>query len=171
MSDTVGFIRKLPHHLVASFKSTLNVVGEADIILHVIDLSHPYYEDHIKVVEQTLKDLNADKKNELKIFNKIDAVEDKNRIAYVRNKYRNSVIISAERGINIIKFKEKLTGIINETYIEEKIDLDLADSKTAAKIHSMAEVISTKYDDDLIHIIYKTNRENSNKIKKLLNGQ
>ena len=171
LNDTVGFIRKLPPNLIASFKSTLNEVRDADIILHVIDLSHPYYEDHIKVVEQTLKDLNADKKNELKIFNKIDAVEDKNRIAFVRNKYRNSVIISAERGINIIKFKEKLTGIINETYIEEKIDLDLADSKTAAKIHSMAEVISTKYDDDLIHIIYKTNRENSNKIKKLLNGQ
>ncbi len=171
LNDTVGFIRKLPPNLIASFKSTLNEVRDADIILHVIDLSHPYFEDHINIVEQTLKDLDADRKNELKIFNKIDAVDDKNRIAYVRNKYKNSVIISAERGINIIKFKEKLIGLINETYIEEKVDLDLADSKTAAKIHSMAEVISTKYDNDLIHIIYKTNRENSNKIKKLVNGE
>jgi GTP-binding protein HflX len=171
LNDTVGFIRKLPPNLIASFKSTLNEVRDADIILHVIDLSHPYFEDHINVVEQTLRDLNADRKNELKVFNKIDAVHDKNRIAYVRNQYKNSVIISAERGINVIKFKEKLTGLINETYVEEKIELDLADSKTAAKIHSMAEVISTKYDNELIHIIYKTNRENSNKIKKLVNGQ
>ncbi|MBZ0200900.1 MAG: GTPase HflX, partial [Ignavibacteriaceae bacterium] len=101
LSDTVGFIRKLPPHLVASFKSTLNEVRDADIILHVIDFSHPYYEDHIQVVEKTLKDINADKQIELKIFNKVDLIEDKNKLDYVRNKYKNSVIVSASRGINI----------------------------------------------------------------------
>jgi GTP-binding protein HflX len=170
LSDTVGFIRKLPPNLIASFKSTLNEVRDADIILHVIDVSHPYFEDHINVVEKTLKEIGADKKDELKIFNKIDAVEDKNRIAYVRNKYKNSVIISAERGINISKFKEKLTKLINNNFVEDNIDLDLADSKTAAKIHSMAEVISTNYDDSSMHITYKTNKENSNKIKRMVNG-
>ena len=170
LSDTVGFIRKLPTHLIASFKSTLKEVRDADIILHVIDISHPYFEDHINIVDQTLRDLGADKKSELKVFNKIDLVNDKNRISYVRNKFRNTVIISAERGINISMFNEKLISIINNTYVEEKIDLDLADSKTAAKIHSMAEVISTNYDKSLIHITYKTNRENSQKIKKLIHG-
>ncbi len=170
LSDTVGFIRKLPPNLIASFKSTLKEVRDADIILHVVDISHPYFEDHINIVDQTLKDLGADKKSELKVFNKIDIVNDKNRISYVRNKFNNTVIISAERGINISKFREKLINLINDTFVEEKIDLDLADSKTAAKIHSMAEVISTNYDDSLIHITYKTNRENSRKIKKLVNG-
>ena len=170
LSDTVGFIRKLPPNLIASFKSTLKEVKDADIILHVIDISHPYFEDHINVVGKTLKDLGADTKSELKVFNKIDIVNDKSRISYVRNKFNNAVIISAERGINISKFKEKLTSLINETYVEEKIELDLADSKTAAKIHSLAEVISTNYNDSLIHITYKTNRENSKKIKKMLNG-
>ena len=170
LSDTVGFIRKLPPNLIASFKSTLKEVRDADIILHVIDISHPYFEDHINIVDQTLKDLGADKKSELKVFNKIDIVNDKNRISYVRNKFRNAVIISAKRSINISKFREKLTNLINDTYIEEKIDIDLADSKIAAKIHSMAEVISTNYDDSLIHITYKTNRENSQKIKKLVHG-
>ena len=170
LSDTVGFIRKLPPNLIASFKSTLKEVRDADIILHVIDISHPYFEDHINIVDQTLKDLGADKKSELKVFNKIDLVNDKNRISYVRNKFRNTVIISAERGINISTFNEKLISIINNTYVEEKIDLDLADSKTAAKIHSLAEVISTNYDESLIHITYKTNRENSQKIKKLIHG-
>ena len=170
LSDTVGFIRKLPPNLIASFKSTLKEVRDADIILHVIDISHPYFEDHINIVDQTLKDLGADKKSSLKVFNKIDLVNDKNRISYVRNKFRDTVIISAERGINISMFNEKLISIINNTYVEEKIDLDLADSKTAAKIHSMAEVISTNYDESLIHITYKTNRENSQKIKKLIHG-
>ena len=170
LSDTVGFIRKLPPNLVASFKSTLNEVRDADIILHVIDVSHAYFEDHINVVDKTLKDLGANQKSELKIFNKIDLVNDKSRISFVRNKFKNSVIISAERGIHITKFKEKLINLINETYVEEKVDLDLSDSKTAAKIHSMAEVISTNYDDALIHITYKTNRENSNKIKRMVYG-
>ncbi|HSR17948.1 MAG TPA: GTPase HflX, partial [Ignavibacteriaceae bacterium] len=159
LSDTVGFIRKLPPHLIASFKSTLMEVRDADIILHVIDISHHYFEDHINVVEQTLKELNADKKNQIKIFNKVDIVEDKNRIRYVRNKYKNSVIISAERGINIASLKDTIDGFIEESFIEEKIDLDLSKTKMAAKIHSLAKVLSTKYDDSKMHITYRTNKQ------------
>ena len=91
LSDTVGFIRKLPHHLVASFKSTLNVVREADIILHVIDVSHDFFEDHIKVVDETLKDLGCENKVQVRIFNKVDLLDDKDRIDYVLNKYVSNV--------------------------------------------------------------------------------
>ncbi len=168
LSDTVGFIRKLPPHLVASFKSTLNEVRDADIILHVVDLSHPFYEDHIKVVEDTLKDLGCEEKKTLKVFNKIDLVQDKNRISFIRNRYKNSVIISAQRGINISGLIEKLIQMTEESFVEEDIDLDLSDSQTAAKIYSLAKVLSTKYDDDAIHIKYRANKENSEKIKKLV---
>lgn len=77
LSDTVGFIRKLPHHLVESFKSTLDEVREADIILHVVDISHPNYEDQMAVVNNTLRDLNAADKPMLTIFNKMDLYEEK----------------------------------------------------------------------------------------------
>lgn len=73
LSDTVGFIRKLPHSLVESFKSTLDEVREADILLHVVDISHPNFEEQINVVKQTLKDINASEKPSFVIFNKIDA--------------------------------------------------------------------------------------------------
>lgn len=73
MSDTVGFIRKLPHQLVESFKSTLDEVREADILLHVVDISHPEFEDHIKVVNETLAEIGARDKQTILIFNKIDA--------------------------------------------------------------------------------------------------
>ncbi len=73
LSDTVGFIRKLPHHLVESFKSTLDEVREADILLHVVDISHPNFEEQIEVVNSTLKDINSVNKNTYLIFNKIDA--------------------------------------------------------------------------------------------------
>lgn len=168
LSDTVGFIRKLPAHLVASFKSTLNEVRDADIILHVVDLSHPYYDDHIRVVEQTLTDLHYENKNILKIFNKVDIIKDRNKISYASNAFENSVIISAARGINISKLVEKLVGIIEEEFVEENIDLSIEQSKKAARIHSLAEVISTKYDDNAIHITYRTNKENSDKIKKMV---
>ncbi|RYZ25347.1 MAG: GTPase HflX [Chitinophagaceae bacterium] len=72
LSDTVGFIRKLPHHLVESFKSTLDEVREADILLHVVDTSHPAYEDQIGVVNKTLQDLNVHEKPSITIFNKMD---------------------------------------------------------------------------------------------------
>lgn len=75
LSDTVGFIRKLPHHLVESFKSTLDEVREADILLHVVDVSHPNYEDQIGVVNKTLQELNAAEKPMLTIFNKMDLYE------------------------------------------------------------------------------------------------
>jgi GTP-binding protein HflX len=75
LSDTVGFIRKLPHHLVESFKSTLDEVREADILLHVVDISHPTYEDQIGVVNKTLQELNAFEKPIITIFNKMDLYE------------------------------------------------------------------------------------------------
>lgn len=76
LSDTVGFIRKLPHHLIESFKSTLDEVREADILLHVVDISHPQYEDQIGVVNKTLQELKAFDKSTLTIFNKMDLYEE-----------------------------------------------------------------------------------------------
>lgn len=168
LSDTVGFIRKLPPNLVASFKSTLNEVRDADIILHVVDISHPQFEEQIAVVDQTLKELGSDKKTQIKVFNKVDALTEKNRIPYVKNKYPECIIISAIRGINVSQLKGKIIETTKAAYIEEKIDLSLNESRKAAKIHNIAEVLSTKYDDENIHITYRTNRENSEKIKKII---
>jgi GTPase len=78
LSDTVGFIRKLPHHLIESFKSTLDEVRESDILLHVVDISHPQHEDHIRTVNSTLQELNAYDKPTLFIFNKIDRYRELN---------------------------------------------------------------------------------------------
>jgi GTP-binding protein HflX len=170
LSDTVGFIRKLPANLVASFKSTLNEVRDADVILHIIDISHPYFEDHIKVVEDTLKDIGSDNKTILRIFNKVDLLHDKQKISYVSNTFEDSLIISAEKGINISALIKTLTNLSKDTFVEENVDLNLEDSETAAKIHTLAEVLDTKYDNSKIHIKYKTNRHNSNKIKKMVYG-
>lgn len=168
LSDTVGFIRKLPHRLVASFKSTLNEVKEADLILHIIDASHPFYEEHIEVVEQILKELGCDGKNEIKVFNKIDALNDFKIIREIKLKHANSVFISAARGINIGEFRKKLEDVFNEIEKEETAVLKNSDSKTISLIHSFAKIISKTYKGDNVIIRYKADKVASNKIKKII---
>jgi GTPase len=92
LSDTVGFIRKLPHHLVESFKSTLDEVREADILLHVVDVSHPRYEEQLGVVNKTLQELNAFDKPILTIFNKIDLYETRNFDPWLEDGVRKELL-------------------------------------------------------------------------------
>mgnify|MGYP003593199318 FL=1 len=92
LSDTVGFIRKLPHHLVESFKSTLDEVREADILLHVVDISHPNYEDQIAVVNKTLQELNVAEKPTLTIFNKMDLYEQSTFDEWLGDDTKNEIL-------------------------------------------------------------------------------
>lgn len=133
LSDTVGFIRKLPHHLVESFKSTLDEVTESDVLLHLVDISHPQHEDQIRTVNNTLKDLKADQKPTLMVFNKIDAYKEKNFDEYLDSKSKqeileelsenlkntfdhDNVFISAHRKENLELFKEKLAELVTIEY-------------------------------------------------------
>jgi GTP-binding protein HflX len=170
ISDTVGFIRKLPHNLVASFKSTLNVVNEANLILHIIDVSHPYFEDHMKVVDETIHEMNCGKKPQLKIFNKVDALEDKNKIEYLRNKYRDCILISALKGMNIKDLKQNLLEFYERNFLQNTIELSISQSKLIANIHNLAEVLETKYNDDCVNITYRTSKLNNSKIERIING-
>ena len=135
LADTVGFIRKLPHHLVESFKSTLDEVREADVILHVVDISHPQFEDQMKVVNATLAELIKEPKPTIIIFNKIDAFhyvqkEEDDLTPVTRENYSlndlkqmwmsrqgsETVYISAAKKENIEELKEKLYGIVKEIH-------------------------------------------------------
>ena len=181
ISDTVGFIRKLPPDLVASFKSTLNEVRDADIILHLIDISHPYFEDHMQVVDDTLKEFGSlsagavtqagEYKKIIKVFNKIDAIDDKSKIEYIRHTFGDGVIISARKGINISSLTARIKKLIESAFVEEEIELGINESKLASKIHELAEVVSIKYDHETMKINYRTNAENAEKIKKLVLGK
>jgi GTPase len=134
LSDTVGFIRKLPHHLIESFKSTLDETRESDILLHVVDISHPQYEDQIATVMSTLKELKVDDKPMLMVFNKMDLyrvryhdelldAQTKHEIEMefeenIRNKYgANSVFVSASERDNVDELKEKMLHLIKEQYV------------------------------------------------------
>ncbi len=171
LSDTVGFIRKLPAHLVASFKSTLNEVRDADILLHIIDITHSFYEDHISVVNQTLKDLHFEDKILIHVFNKVDILEDRDRIEYVNRKYENTVIVSAKRGFQIEELKSMVKNIIEEKFGDDVIELDYSQAGLVSSIHNLAKVNDLKYEDDKIVVKYRADKVNSEKIKRLLENQ
>ena len=135
LSDTVGFIRKLPHQLVESFKSTLDEVRESDILIHIVDISHPNFEEHIKVVNDTLSEIGAKDKPVFLVFNKVDQynyvpqdefdLTPKKRENYSLNELKNtwmqkehspSIFISAKERINIDKLKNDIYKMVSEIH-------------------------------------------------------
>ena len=145
LSDTVGFIRKLPHKLIESFKSTLDEVRESDVLLHVIDVSHPRFEDHIQVVRETLKELGALEKPTLLVFNKIDLVDEPGLFAALRAEYEDAVFVSAMRGIGLQDARKRLLEVIEKDFAERIAYLPVAEAKTIAYIHRVADVLSEDY--------------------------
>ncbi len=133
LSDTVGFIRKLPTRLIESFKSTLDEVREADILLHVVDMAHPQHEEHIKVVQQTLNEIGASEKNTIMVFNKLDLYEEtefdefldedvkKDILEEVKRKWRKQtdgkcVFVSAIEKRGIEELRDMLIQIVRDEY-------------------------------------------------------
>jgi GTP-binding protein HflX len=144
LADTVGFIRKLPHALVESFKSTLDEVREADVLLHVVDVTHRAFEDHVRVVKETLAELDALDKPTLMVFNKVDALEDKGLLDALRAQAESSgeraVFVSAARGIGLDALRETALTLVEADYSEQTALLPMAESKARAYLHSVAEV-------------------------------
>ncbi len=168
ISDTVGFIRKLPHNLIESFKTTLQVVRDADIIIHVIDITNMFFEDHIRVVDETLAELKCENKPQLMLFNKIDALKEKQRLDYVRNKYPGCIPVSAQRGINISGLNSELLNFYEKNFGINELEIPLSKSALVSRIHSLAEVISTEYDENSIVIKFRTDPATSNKINGII---
>jgi GTP-binding protein HflX len=168
LSDTVGFIRKLPSHLVASFRSTLAEVTEADIILHVVDLSHPQFADHIRVVSDTLDELNAAGKPTIYVFNKLDRVKDRSIVAELTDQYEQSVFVSAARGINLSTLVKKLLNILSKGTAEQTIVVEQSDYRTIAKLHEIAEITRKEYVDNTVTVHFKISQRNSDQLFKLL---
>ncbi len=137
LSDTVGFIRKLPHGLIESFKSTLDEIRESDLVIHVVDISHPEFEEQVEVVAQTLAEIGADNKKQLMVFNKIDAftfvqkdeddltpsekenrnLDDLKKIWIAQNKIK-SIFISAKNKENVEELKTQLYELTKKIHQE-----------------------------------------------------
>jgi len=158
LSDTVGFIRKLPHTLVESFKSTLDEVLQADFLLHVIDISHPGFEDQMLVVRETLKDIGVEHDNIIEVFNKIDALEDPSLLREISAKYPDAVFISAVRGLNISLLKEMIGQQVARDYTERNISVHVSNYKLISYLYEHTEVIGNRCIDEFVELTFRVRK-------------
>ena len=148
LSDTVGFIRKLPTQLVASFRTTLAETLEADVLLHVVDVSHRYFRDQLNVVEQTLAELGAEEKPILLVFNKVDNVGDHWMLDDIEAEYPGSIFISALRETNITGLLERMQQAVEELSIVRTLLIPYEHTRLVAQVYERAEVMD-RQDGDL----------------------
>ena len=159
LSDTVGFIRKLPAHLVASFRSTLSEARESDFIVNVIDVSHFNFENHIEVVTQTLTNLGVTDKPVIHIFNKIDLLEEKEIIPRLEREYSNAIFISAKNGMNVEEVLQVFTKLNDELSKEIKLFIPYSQMHLINKIYNNSEVLERHEGDDGITLHLKVKSE------------
>ena len=146
LTDTVGFIRKLPHGLVEAFKATLEEVVEADLLLHVVDMSHPQAEEQILAVNSVLEEIGAAGKPTIMVFNKIDRFEKDDLLNKFYERFPNAVGISAKTGAGIPSLLAELSTQLRP--IREFVELDVPHHHTAiiARLHEVAQVIERNYE-------------------------
>lgn len=145
LSDTVGFIRKLPHRLIESFKSTLDEVRESDALVHVVDVTHRRFEEQMDVVKETLAELDCEDKPVLTVFNKIDALEDRNLLRALRREHPNAAFVSALRGIGLEQLKTDLLNLVERDFVDRVVYVPVTEPKAIARIHEIADVESEEY--------------------------
>ena len=146
LSDTVGFIRKLPHDLVDAFKATLEEVIEADLLLHVVDVSSPYAEEQIDAVNQVLDELGVLEKRTLMVFNKIDRISSSGLSKRFTDKYSNSIALSAKTGEGFNEFMAELGKQLRP--VRQMVELLIPHSKSnvIARLHEIGQVLERNYD-------------------------
>jgi GTP-binding protein HflX len=158
LSDTVGFIRKLPPHLVASFMSTLEEVTEADLLLHVVDIQHPQFREQMYVVMKVLQQLMAHQKPILVVFNKIDMLSELAAIKSLKKEYSNSIFFSALRKIGVEALTRKIIQNIESHYVTALLRISIKDQRFLHMIHSNCHVLEKNYDGDFIDLKIKCHR-------------
>jgi len=166
--DTVGFIRKLPHHLVASFKSTLEEAAEADLLLHVVDITHPLFEEQMAVVRQVLEELKLNGLPILHVFNKVDALQERGLIKRIEETHAPAVFVSASRGMFLDELRSRILEFARADEEEFAVDLPISNSALVARLHSLAQVMEKNYEDSTVHLRLRASHSAAEKIRRLL---
>ena len=145
LTDTVGFLRKLPHTLIESFKATLEEVHEADLLIHVADLSHPRIDEQMEAVESVIKELDAYGKQTLVVFNKIDQLVERDLVQSYLQRFAGSVAISARTGEGVSQLVQALQDALTSWRLRSKYQIPANESALLAEIHRVGHVLELHY--------------------------
>ena len=168
LSDTVGFVRKLPHHLVASFKSTLKEVVEADLILIMLDASSNEVNDHYNTIIEVLKDLGVERCSSLIILNKIDNENVKKQMAYLKRTFPEAIFISALNKLMIDSLNKKIIDIMDMNFQVVDLHFTYQESKKLALAQEGVDVLERIYNDDHVYLKVKGSRKRISQIQSNL---
>jgi len=165
LSDTVGFVRKLPHDLVASFRSTLKEVVDADLLLLVLDASSPQVLDHYNTIKNVLEEITAGNKRSLIVLNKIDLVKDINALNQLKQFFTEAVMISALDQLRLDDLLNSIQSIMDENFQTIEVDIPFSNGKIISEIQADTEVLDREYYDEGVRMTIKGPRS---KIQKIL---
>jgi GTP-binding protein HflX len=152
LSDTVGFIRDLPHSLIASFKATLEETRQADLLLHVADASNPKVMDQIKSVYGVLQEIGVEAKDTLLVLNKVDHVQSISQLETVLRRYPNAVPVSAKTRLGFERLQTVVSDALSRSFQDVDIEMSVANGKLLAYLAAKGEILSTQYGEDMVKV-------------------
>ncbi len=152
LSDTVGFLRDLPHHLVASFRATLSETLEADLLLHVVDSAHPDAEIQREAVDRVLEEIGAASTPRVLVLNKADAVRDRIALEVLRRGAREAIVVSARTGEGLEELEDRVLRLAERGHEEVDLRVDAGDGRTLAWLAARGSVLSEEYRDAVVHL-------------------
>jgi len=160
LTDTVGFIKRLPHHLFASFRATLEETVEADLLLHVVDLSHPHYDSQMETVEQVLRDLGVEDTPTITVFNKIDQLGDGEEELHLRAQAdeANRVAVSAQNSIGLDVLEEKILYYCQERDVTLELCIPQREGRLLSQLHAQGDIIEQTYDSEDVRVLVRVDR-------------
>jgi len=152
LSDTVGFIRNLPHHLIASFKATLEEARQANLLLHVADAGSRTVHDQISAACRVLEEIGIEEKDSLLVLNKIDRLEDRARLVSLTHRYPNAVPLSARTGEGIPRLAMAVSEALSRAFLDVEVETGVDNGRLMAYLAAHGEVLSKSYQDDRVTV-------------------
>lgn len=168
LSDTVGFIRKLPHNLVASFRSTLKEVLESDLVLIVLDASSPILTEHVDTIRDVLKELGADQIAEISVLNKIDLVTDENLVKMIQRQFPDAVAVSGLQHLRLDSLRSRILSVMENDHETVDLQIPYEKGKMIALVQDGVEVLERAYDDQGIRLKVRGNKDRIERILKIV---
>jgi GTP-binding protein HflX len=148
LSDTVGFIRKLPHHLIASFRSTLAEVRDADLLLKLIDATSPQAEDHFRTINQVLEYLGLNDTESITVLNKLDAISDRSSLARLQRQFPEGVVVSASRRLRLEQLESAILEAYSREFVTHQLRIPIQAVKLLDTVYKSLEVKDRSYEED-----------------------